>query len=109
MTVPNDLLALLIVLLIPVAAAALVAGLVLWARDSVRRSRVIGGFGVVCVAVALVNLYVARACSDGVNRPIVGMWVSDHGCQRVGVMSFEAVLLAIVATSVVVRLADVRR
>lgn len=105
----NDLLALIIVLLIPVAALLVVAGAIVWARDAVGRSPLVGGFGVLCVGVAVANLFVERTCEDGRNRPIVSMFVSDHACHRVGVISLEVVLLLVVATAVVVRLSDVRR
>jgi hypothetical protein len=107
--VSNDLLALLIVLLIPITAGALLAGLGVWARDVLRRSPLVGGFGVLCLGAALVNLVVPRTCDDGTNRPAVGMFVSDHGCHRAGVISLGLVLLALVATASVVRLRDVRR
>jgi len=107
--VSNDLLALLIVLLIPLTAGVAAVGVGVWARDVVRRSPVLGGVGVLCLAAALGNLVVARTCDDGTNRPAIGLFTSDHGCHRAGVISLEIVLLALVATAAVVRLRDVRR
>jgi hypothetical protein len=107
--VSNDLLALLIVVLIPIAAGAAALGVGAWARDVVRRSPVLGGVGVLWLAVALGNLVIARTCDDGTNRPAIGLFASDHGCHRAGVISFEIVLLALVMTAVVVRLRDVKR
>ena len=108
-TVSNDLLALLIVVLIPVAAGAAVVGIGMWALDVVRRSPVLGAAGVLCLAAALGNLVIARTCDDGTNRPAIGLFASDHGCHRAGVISLEIVLLALVATAAVVRLRGVKR
>jgi hypothetical protein len=107
--VSNDLLALLIVLAIPVAALWVLAGFAVWARDAVRRSPLLGGLGVLCTGVAVANLFVERTCADGTNRPIVAMFVSDHGCHRLGVISLEVVVLLLVATAATVRLGDLRR
>lgn len=101
--------ALLIVLAIPVVVLALAVGLAGWARDSMARAPVTGALGVVLAASALVNLLVARSCGDGVNRPIVAAALGDDACRRVGLVSLQLLLLAVVATAVVVRLGDLRR
>lgn len=104
-----DLLGLLIVLAIPIAGIALVAGTVVWARDAIRRSPRTGSLGVGLTAMAGANLLVARACGSGVNRPIIDFAVGHDDCLRAGLLSVELVLLLAVTTSVVVRLGDVRR
>ena len=101
--------AVVLVLAIPVVALAALVGLVRWARDSIARAPAIGVLGVLCTASALVNLFLARACGDGVNRPIIAAAIGDPACQRVGVASIQVVLLLVVATAAVTRLADAGR
>jgi hypothetical protein len=104
-----DLLALLIVFAIPFAAIGLVVAAYAWGRDAIERSRAAGIAGVGLTVLAAVNLLVARGCGSGVNRPVITMVLGDDACHRVGLLSFELLLLLVVATSVVVRLPDVRR
>jgi hypothetical protein len=106
--VSNDLLATLIVIAIPVAALLLVAGALAWGYDAVVRNPYIGGLGIAAVAVATGNLFVVRTCRDGANRPITSMFVGDHACHRNGLLALQLVLLLVVATSVLVRLGEVR-
>jgi hypothetical protein len=101
--------ALLIVVAIPLAAIATLVGLTTWARDALRRAPVVGGLGIVFVLAALVNLFVARTCGAGTNRPIIALTLADEACHRVGLVSLEIVLLLVVTTAVMVRLSDVRR
>jgi hypothetical protein len=101
--------ALALVLAIPIAFLAACLGLALWTRDSVARAPLIGALGAVCTAAAIANLVVARACGDGINRPLVAAAVGADECRRVGVASVALVLLLLSATSAVTRLGDVRR
>lgn len=101
--------ALAIVVAIPIVAMAVAAGLARWASDVLRRSPVVGGVGVLLTASALLNLFVARACGGGVNRPIAALAAADDACYRTGLVSLLLVLLLVVATAVVVRLPEVRR
>jgi hypothetical protein len=107
--VSSDALALLIVISIPAVALLALAYALKWGRDILQRSPAIGGVGMALTLVAIGNLFVERTCDDGRNRAIVAGFASDHGCHRVGLLSLEAALLAFVATSVVVRLGDLRR
>jgi hypothetical protein len=101
--------AVLLVLAIPLGVLAVGAGLVAWGRDAVHRSPVVGGFGILCVAAAILNLVVARSCGAGVNRPIVSAVLSSDACHRSGVIALGLPLLLVVGTAAVVRLGDVRR
>ena len=101
--------ALAIVVAIPIVAMAVAAGLARWANDVLRRSPVVGAVGVLLTASAVLNLFVARACGGGVNRPIVALAVTDDACHRTGLVSLQLVLLLVVATAAVVRLGEVRR
>ena len=103
------LVSLVLVLAMPIAALASLAGLVHWARDSIARAPVIGALGVVCAASALGNLLVARACGDSINRPLIGAALGDETCRRIGAASIELLLLIVVATAVVTRLGELRR
>jgi len=105
----NDLLAVLIVIAIPVAALLLLAGAIAWGYDAVVRSPGVGVVGIAAASAATANLFIVRSCSDGVNRPVVSMFVGDHGCHRSGLIALEVLLLFVVGTSVLVRLRDVRR
>jgi hypothetical protein len=101
--------AMAIVLAIPIVALAMVAGLARWARDVLSRSPLVGALGVLFTASSLVNLFMARACGAGVNRPIVALAVGDGACHRTGLVSLQLVVLLVVTTATVVRLGDVRR
>ena len=103
------LVALLIVLAVPFAALGLILVAGAWGRDAVARSRHSGLTGVLCTAVAAANLFIARPCGDGINRPVITIFTSSGDCFRSALMSFELVLLLAVATSVAVRLGEVRR
>lgn len=105
----SDLLATIIVVAIPVAALLLVAGALAWAYDAVAHKPVIGMLGIVAASVATGNMIVEHSCHDGVNRPIISMWVGDHACHRSGLLALELLLLLVVGTSVLVRLSDVKR
>lgn len=105
----NDLLAVLIVIAIPVAALLLVAGAIAWGYDAVVRSPGVGVVGVAAAVAATANLFIVRSCGDGVNRPVISMFIGDHGCHRSGLIGLQLVLLLVVGTSVLVRLRDVRR
>ena len=104
----NDLLATIIIIAIPVAALLLVAGVLAWGYDAFVRNPVIAILGIAATAAATANLFFERSCHDGVNRPIVSMFVGDHACHRTGLLSLEVVLLLVVGTSVLVRLGEVR-
>jgi hypothetical protein len=106
--VSNDLLATLIIIAIPVAALLVVAGALAWGYDAVARNPVIGILGIAAATAATGNLFIERTCDDGTNRPIVAMFISDHGCHRVALLALEVVLLLVVATSVLVRLGEVK-
>ena len=106
---PYELVALLIVIAIPFAALGLIVATAAWGRDAVVRSRHAGITGIVCTAVAAGNLFIARPCGDGVNRPLLAIVTGSDECYRAALMSFELVMLLVVATSVAVRLGDLRR
>ena len=101
--------ALAIVIAMPLAAIAVAAGLARWAHDALVRAPVLGALGVLFTGFAIVNLFVARACGDGVNRPIVAIALADDACREVGLVSLQLVILLVVATAAAVRLGDVRR
>jgi hypothetical protein len=106
--VSNDLLATIIIIAIPVAALLLVAGALAWGYDAIVHNPVIAIVGIAATSAATANLFLERACHDGVNRPIVSMFVGDHACHRTGLLSLEVVLLLVVGTSVLVRLGEIR-
>ena len=106
---PYGLVALLIVLAIPFAAVGLVVVAIGWASDALARSRHTGLTGIACTAVAAANLFVARPCGDGTNRPVIAIITGSGDCYRAALMSFELMVLLGVATSVAVRLGDLRR
>jgi len=106
--VPDDLLATIIIIAIPVAALLLVAGVVAWAYDAFVRNPVVAVLGYAAMAAATANLFLERTCSDGANRPITSMFIGDHACHRTGLLSLEIVLLVVVATSVLVRFGEIR-
>jgi hypothetical protein len=106
--VPNDLLATIIIIAIPVAALLLVAGALAWGYDAVNRNPVVGTLGITAAAAAVGNLFIERACHDGANRPIVSMFIGDHGCHRTGLLALQVLLLLVVGTSVLVRLGEVK-
>ena len=101
--------ALALVLAIPIVAMAALVGLVRWSRDALARAPVLGALGIVSTYIALANLFVARACGDGINRPIIAAAVGTDECRRLGVSSVGVALVLLVATPVVTRLGDVRR
>jgi hypothetical protein len=97
-----------LVLAIPVGLLVLGYGLVLWGRDSVQRSPLVGGFGVLGAALAISNLVVARSCGTSTNRPIVSAVLSNDACHRDGVLALAVPILLVVATAALVRLGDAR-
>ena len=101
--------ALALVLAIPVAAMGALVGLAAWTRDAITRAPVLGVLGAACTFAAVANLFLARACGDGINRPIVAAAVGVDECRQVGVASVAVVILLLVATAAATRLGDVRR
>lgn len=101
--------ALALVLAIPVAAMAVVTGLVLWTRDVLSRAPAIGALGAACTSAALAHLLVARTCGDGINRPIIAAALGSDECRRIGVGSVALAVLLLAATAVVTRLVEVKR
>lgn len=106
---PYYLTAVAIVFAIPVAALALVAGTVLWARDAVAREPRAGLVGILCTLVAAGNLFVERSCAGNVNRPVITAFVGADACQRSSLVAVELVVLLAVATALVVRAGEIRR
>jgi hypothetical protein len=98
--------AVLLVLAIPVGLLVVGYGLVLWGRDAVQRSPLVGGFGVLCASLAILNLVVARSCGTATNRPIVSAVLSSDACHRDGVLAVAVPILLVVATAALVRLRD---
>lgn len=95
--------ALLLVFAIPAAAVALGAGALVWARDALSRSPVIGLVGIALTAAAAGNLVIPRRLADEMNRPIVALFLSHGDPQRTGLASVDALLLCVLATSLAVR------
>jgi len=104
-----ELLAIGLVLLIPVAALALVAGAIAWARDSIDRAPLIGGAGVLCTALALANTLVERACGGEVNRAVITAFTGPDGCRSSALAALQLVVLLAVGTAVAVRAPELRR
>lgn len=98
--------ALALVLAIPIVALVVVGGTVVWARDVVTRAPVVGSIGAIATMLALANVFAARACGAGVNRPIIAITLADEACRRTGFLAFAVVLLLGSATASVVRLPE---
>ena len=111
-------LAVLIVLAAPIAALGLASSAGRWARWLVRMGGALGIVGLVLTAAFVVNLVVPRSCSTAsspgatvheVNRPFVSIAIGDGDCFRSAVAQAQGAVLAGVATSALVALADRRR
>ena len=101
--------ALLLVAVIPIAAFALLAGGVAWARDAISRAPVVGWIGMLLALAAIGNLVVPRRFGEVVNRPVLAAFVGDGHAERAGMMGIALVLLVVVATAIAVRAGEVRR
>lgn len=104
-----ELEALVIVLALPFALVLLVTLTVAWVVDSVRRSAIVGGVGVLSTLVAVGYLFKETTCDVVVNRPAFMAILGPGDCRRTGLVAIELVLLLALATALAVRAPDLRR
>lgn len=103
-----ELIATGLIVLMPLAVAALVALLVLWVQDAFAQHPRKATVGVLVTAMALGNLFVRQDLGSATTRPVMALFV-EHGAAFRGALGAVAVVLVLVmATSVAVRLPATR-
>ena len=98
-------LAILIVVLTPLAVIGFVSGADQWARWLLRTGGALGVAGLVLTAMACVNLLVPRTCAgdpvEEVNRPLISLVLGSGDCFRSALAQAEVAALVGIAASVV--------
>lgn len=97
-------LAVLLVVLTPLAVIGLVSGADQWARWLLRVGGAVGVAGLVLTAVAVVNLLVPRTCSKDpvveVDRPVISLVLGRGDCFRSALAQTQVAVLVGVGASV---------
>ena len=103
-----ELIATALIVLMPLAVAAVLLTLVVWVQDAFAREPRKATVGVLVTAVALGNLFIRQDLGSATTRPVMALFV-EHGTAFRGALgSVAVVLVLVVATSVAVRLPATR-